>query len=134
MDDDLILESAQIEKFQRGIALFNSGEYFRAHEVWEEIWLSASGRNKTFLQGLIQLTAAFHHLSRGNLAGATSLLKAGLAKLGGFPAENVGINLVALRTDSEKCLSEVTKSESSARFRAPQIEMIEGNAEAENRE
>lgn len=90
------VESSQ-DKFRRGIILFNSGEFFKAHEVWEEIWLAAGEPEKTFLQGLIQLAAAFHHYSRGNRAGMQLLVTAALQKLEKFPAEYFAINLGALR-------------------------------------
>ncbi|MFV0446655.1 MAG: DUF309 domain-containing protein [Planctomycetaceae bacterium] len=46
--------------YLRGIALFNAGYYWEAHEVWEELW-HAAGRRGTvarFLKGLIKLAAA----------------------------------------------------------------------------
>jgi predicted metal-dependent hydrolase len=130
MDEEFILELAQMEKFRHGITLFNSGEYFRAHEAWEEIWLRVSGRNKLFLQGLIQLAAAFHHLSRNNLAGAASLLKASLDKLEGFPANHGGINLVDLRKASAKIVSAAATIGNRPHFSAPQIEFNEETAYA----
>ncbi len=57
------------EKFQRGISHFNAGEFFEAHEVWEEIWLEEVEPEKTFLQGIIQIAAAFHHYCRENTDG-----------------------------------------------------------------
>lgn len=129
MDEDFILESTQAEKFRRGIALFNSGEYFRAHETWEEIWLNVSGRKKVFLQGLIQLAAAFHHLSRGNLAGASSLLNASLAKLEGFPANYGGINLADLQKTSAKIVTGAAKIRSRLPP-VPQIKVTKGMANA----
>jgi uncharacterized protein len=77
--------------------LFNSGEFFKAHEVWEKIWLVAAEPDKIFLQGLIQLAAAFHHYSRGNRAGAQSLATAALEKLEKFPGDYSCVNLAALR-------------------------------------
>lgn len=67
--------------FRRGVEHFNCREFFVAHEVWEEIWLKAAEPEKTFLQGLIQVAAGFHHYQRGNLLGAQSLTRAGLEKL-----------------------------------------------------
>ena len=54
------------EKFQRGILHFNAQEFFEAHEVWEEVWLVEAEPEKTFLQGIIQIAAAFHHYLREN--------------------------------------------------------------------
>lgn len=47
------------KKFEVGLAHFNAEKFFEAHEFWEEIWLVESEPEKTFLQGLIQVAAAF---------------------------------------------------------------------------
>jgi len=86
-------------QFERGIDHFNAGEFFQAHEVWEEIWLQAPAEEKPFLQGLIQIAAAFHHYTRGNLSGASSLLAAGIAKVHGFPGSHRGIDVDRLLGD-----------------------------------
>ena len=85
------------QAFRRGIEQFNSGHFFDAHETWEEIWLRSPEPDKTFLQGIIQVAAAFHHHSRSNPRGARSLLEAGLARLDRFPDAHRGIALAALR-------------------------------------
>jgi|SRR6185436_10228828 len=74
-----------------GIDQFNDHHFWHAHEKWEEIWLQASGDEKRFLQGLIQLAAAYHHVQRGTLRGAVRLFDAALAKLGPFPAGYGGV-------------------------------------------
>jgi predicted metal-dependent hydrolase len=45
-----------------GTALFHAGEYFAAHEAWEEVWRSTTPEPRDLFQGLVQLAAAFHHL------------------------------------------------------------------------
>lgn len=89
------------EKFQRGIDHFNAREFFEAHEVWEEIWLVEAEPQKTFLQGLIQIAAAFHHYCRGNAAGAESLLASGIVKLARYAPDRAGIDLVRLRESAK---------------------------------
>ena len=64
-----------------GIELFNAQKFWHAHEAWERLWLAATGDEKTFLQGLIQLAAAYHHVQRGTFRGAIRLFEAGLTKL-----------------------------------------------------
>jgi predicted metal-dependent hydrolase len=84
-------------KFRKGIDQFNAQAFFEAHETWEEIWLTAAEPEKTFLQGIIQVSAAFHHYRRGNFAGARSLLVAGAVKLDRFPEDHNGLELRELR-------------------------------------
>jgi uncharacterized protein len=45
-----------------GLRCYRAEEFFLAHEHWEGVWLKAQEPEKTFLQALIQTTAAFHHL------------------------------------------------------------------------
>jgi predicted metal-dependent hydrolase len=89
-------------QFEKGLAHFNGREFFLAHEVWEELWLREPEPEKTFLQGLIQIAAAFHHYGRGNLRGTKSLLIAGTAKIGAFPTDHRGIALGALRDVTQR--------------------------------
>ncbi|MGB9070854.1 MAG: DUF309 domain-containing protein [Candidatus Acidiferrales bacterium] len=105
------------EEFRRGIVLFNSGKFFESHEVWEQSWLKAFEPEKTFLQGLIQVAAAFHHRGRGNTRGLRSLLAAGLAKLDQFPEVHRGIVLRELRDDARKWLDGGADSQPLPRIR-----------------
>ena len=70
-----------------GLRLYQAGEFFAAHEAWESLWLVAQEPDKRFLQGLIQVTAAFYHLQRQNPLGAARLLQAALEKLERYPAK-----------------------------------------------
>ena len=81
----------------QAVSLFNDGTFFEAHEAWEDLWRVAVPPEKQFLQGLIQLAVAFHHHSKGNLAGARSLLDRGYKNLSGYPDDFGGIELVQLR-------------------------------------
>lgn len=90
------------DKFRRGLDHFNAREFFEAHEVWEEIWLVEAEPEKTFLQGLIQIAAAFHHYCGGNLQGAESLLASGIVKLTRFPDRHRGLNVSELRAVAKK--------------------------------
>jgi uncharacterized protein len=82
--------------FEEGIRLFNSRKYFEAHEALEAVWLKACGKEKIFLHGLIQIAAAFHHYTRKNLAGFSSLLKKGCEKFRDFGEARGGIDLAGL--------------------------------------
>jgi predicted metal-dependent hydrolase len=64
-----------------GRAAFNRGEYWAAHELWEQVWRTLDGPERTSVQGLIQLAAGLHHLQRRRLRPGTGLLRKGLEKL-----------------------------------------------------
>src|SRR4051812_9227032 len=91
-------------RFERGIELFNAGEFFEAHEVLEDVWRPAVGDERRFLQGLIQIAVALHHHSTGNWVGARSLLKRGASKLEDLPPDYCGIRVGELRLATQEWL------------------------------
>ncbi|MHB8539742.1 MAG: DUF309 domain-containing protein [Candidatus Acidiferrales bacterium] len=109
-------------KFRQGIILFNSREFFKAHEVWEELWLVAVGPDKMFLQGLIQLAAASHHDSRGNREGTKSLLEAAMKKLEKYPDKFRGVNLHTLRGAANSWIAALVRGENAVPNSLPRIE------------
>jgi predicted metal-dependent hydrolase len=80
-----------------GLRCFHSGAFFEAHEHWESVWLAAQEPEKTFLQGLIQVAASFHHFQRGNCAGCKSLLRSALRRLDRYPEVFAGVEVAPLR-------------------------------------
>jgi uncharacterized protein len=106
---------SQVEnRFEEGIRLFNNGNFFKAHEVWEEEWKRAHGLEKVFYQGLIQAAAALLHAERGNYAGAVSLYLKCCSKLDQFPAKWKGIELGQVRSELSRFFS-VLQSPSDVR-------------------
>jgi predicted metal-dependent hydrolase len=107
--------------FDRGLEAFNSSHFFEAHELWEEVWLETPEPEKLFLQGLIQVAAAFHHYSRSNLKGTRNLLQAGLVKLDRFPETHGGLAVEPLRSAVRDWLEALNASEISQSVKVPQI-------------
>ena len=79
-----------------GLDRYQAGEFFSAHEEWEGIWLQAQEPEKTFLQGLIQVTAAFHHWQHGNPQGCLRLLRAALRRIKRYPEDFGGLDVLLL--------------------------------------
>jgi len=62
-------------------ALFNSALYHECHDVLEPLWGESRGHLRAELQGLILLTAGFHHQQIHNMAGMTGLWEDGVSML-----------------------------------------------------
>jgi predicted metal-dependent hydrolase len=107
--------------YQKGLEAFNSAHFYDAHEHWEEVWLETPQPDKMFLQGLIQVAAAFHHYSRANLLGTRNLLRAGLLKLDCFPEVHEGVEIEMLRDDVRGWLLALETGKSSEKDKIPQI-------------
>jgi predicted metal-dependent hydrolase len=84
------------EALVEGLACYRRQQFFLAHEHWEAVWLQLIEPEKSFLQALIQTSAAFHHLQAGNRAGAVSLLRRALGRIQIRPAQFGGIEVAPL--------------------------------------
>ncbi|MBC7693739.1 MAG: DUF309 domain-containing protein [Methylotenera sp.] len=60
---------------ERGIELFNSSQYWDAHEAWEQGWTKLSQPLKAHLQSLIMGCAAFIHLEKGRFRPAIAVAR-----------------------------------------------------------
>lgn len=71
------------DAFARGARLFDAGEFFQAHEAWEERWrVERDPSVRRAFQGFIQIAAGYHKLFvMKNPASAARLLAKGVAKL-----------------------------------------------------
>ena len=114
--------SAHRSSLLRGVALFNDGRFWDAHEAWEALWLAASGEEKQFLQGLIQLAAAYHHVQRGTSPrGAVRLFDAALRRLAPFPPEHDGIDREEAVARAGRHREQIASGESTDEFFAPKL-------------
>ena len=104
-----------------GLRRYNAGDYFTAHEAWETVWLKAHEPDKTFLQGLIQVTAAFHHLQRNNPLGAGRLLHAALRRLERYPACFGGISVTVLCCDIRERIQALNANERTPKLARARI-------------
>ena len=90
---------ALVVYLDRGIALFNDGRFFEAHEAWEDGWRLAAGQDRRFLQGLIQVAAALVKWQRHQERGLDSLMASGSTKLEDFRVGRAGLDVAALLDD-----------------------------------
>ncbi|HWC29573.1 MAG TPA: DUF309 domain-containing protein [Dehalococcoidia bacterium] len=105
-DRDAYLESLSPEALLRlGIDLYNAGHYWNAHEAWEQVWMDAERGDRAFYQGLIQVTAAFVHVTRNEYPGSIRLLDAGIEKLEKYPETYRGVRLGSLLDGVRACRS-----------------------------
>jgi uncharacterized protein len=104
-----------------GLRLYEAGEFFTAHEAWESVWLKAPEPEKTFLQGIIQVTAAFHHLRNNNRLGTVLLLQAALRRLDLYPDSFGGISVAPLCSEIRERLRMLDAGEPASQLRSPRI-------------
>ena len=90
-----------------GVVLFNAGDWFEAHEVWEDLWSENHGDERRFYQGMIQAAVGLCHFSNGNLGGAAKLYRSAKDYMSRCPATLLGLDIAAFWAAMERCFSPV---------------------------
>lgn len=118
-------EPDDLDRIRDGLRLFNEERFFEAHEILEEVWHRERGESRTFLQGLIQICAAYHHYQNGNYAGAADLLRRGSDKMEGHPRVDVGFDagpfLERVKRDRDRIRAMPTEPAPEAPIAFPKI-------------
>jgi hypothetical protein len=113
-------------RYLAGIGHFNRGEYFEAHEVWEDLWHDTAGPDRRFFQGLIQAAVAVYHAGNGNARGARRLFHSGRRYMSGYPAGHLGLDVRTFWAELERALSDFLPdpAPASAMLQADRVPMI----------
>jgi predicted metal-dependent hydrolase len=91
------LSASEWDEYLRGWSLFNSGEFWHAHEAWENVWRQRREDSRIFFQGIIQLAAGLHLLLRADrFAGMMRNFDKAEEKLRIFPDRFLGVNVAAV--------------------------------------
>jgi predicted metal-dependent hydrolase len=109
--------------FALGMRLHNEGSYYDAHEAWEELWIDETDDEvRLFLQGLIQVTSAFHKVFfQRQPESAGRLLARGLEKLAPYPDEYLGVALGAFRAKARACAAALASGASLGPKDVPEL-------------
>ena len=104
---------------EEGIGLMREERWFDAHEALEAEWREAPEPERDFLQGLVHVTVAWHHASRGNAPGASRQLEKAARRLGPYAPEHRGVDVARVLDDVAAARSLVARD--SLELPAPRV-------------
>lgn len=82
--------------WQEGLRLFNEGQYFEAHDAWEEIWHRVSDkRREQFYRAIIQAAVTLELLRRGRAVGVRQVFVSSTELFEGLPQVFMGVDIPA---------------------------------------
>lgn len=88
---------------REGVERYRAGDFFGAHESWEEVWRSTTPEPKELLQGLIQVAAALYAWrDLGRVDGPRRTLERGLARISSHRGVGLGIDLATVVAGAER--------------------------------
>ena len=94
-------------RYLAGVQLFNAGDFFEAHEVWEDLWAASHGAERRFYQGLIQAAVGLCHFHNGNLGGAAKLYRSSRDYMSRYASPYLGLDADAFWRQMERCFAGV---------------------------
>jgi hypothetical protein len=97
-----------------GLAAYEGGDFFLAHELLEPAWMGADDvAERELLQGLIKLAAAFVHGARSNPAGMVKNLRGARDRLAasGQVGGRFGLDAPAIVAEIDRRLADPVESE-----------------------
>ena len=113
--------------FKAGLIAFQAGDYYEAHEHWEELWSDPSLPDRQFVHGLIQVAVSLFHAQQDNLIGARSMIDKAMVKFSKVPKNwnNIKLNdfVGAAKTWQEHIHKILAVDEIDNTFK-PKIEVI----------
>lgn len=71
--------------FKAGLTAFQTGDYYEAHEHWEELWPDPSLPDRQCVHGLIQVAVSLFQARQDNLIGAGSMMDKAMVKFSKAP-------------------------------------------------
>ena len=94
-------------RYLAGIVLFNRGDFFEAHEVWESLWMETFTPEKKFYQGLIQAAVGLLHFCNGNVAGALKLYRSSREYMMRYGSPFFGLNQDDFWGQMDRCFADL---------------------------
>ena len=96
------MKMGQPPELAQGLKLFNQGDYYEAHEYFEDAWRKTGDPSREFYRALLQISGGFFRLTQGKPSAAYKFFTHALKWLEPFPDQHLGFNLPLLRSDLQK--------------------------------
>ena len=110
------MNSASKKLFLEGVDLFNRKSFYDAHESWESLWTEYNLDDALLIQGLIQLSVAYFHITNLNLKGSKNLFNKCIPKLENYRENLRGIDISEIINTAELALDKINSIENTNDF------------------
>ena len=115
----MIFDDVQKEDlFIKGLVEYNNRNFYDAHEFWEELWSDYKLEEPNLIQGLIQVSVGYFHLSNLNRKGAIGLFTKCIKKLTPYQTSTfLPIDICLILADVSATLDWIEKNDNLKEFK-----------------
>ncbi len=97
------------ERAAEAIELFNKGEYYTQHDLFEAEWAESTRPVRDLYRAILQVGVAYYQIERGNYRGAIKMLQRSAQWFHILPDECQSVNVAQLREDAFAVLKELQR-------------------------
>jgi len=109
-------EKIKEELFLKGLKAFNNHSFYDAHEYWEDLWSDYRLKDAKLIQGLIQLSVGYFHITNLNINGARGLLNKSLPKFDLYKPVSRGLDINFIISSIEESLKNLDEIDDISDF------------------
>jgi uncharacterized protein len=111
-------------RLRQGIELFNQGRFFESHEILEQFYHQTEAAHKPFVEGLIQLAAAFRlYTDFGEVRGPVRMIHQALIRFENYQPSYLEIRLRDLSESMEAWAEKATDAAGGSPLSIPKIRL-----------
>ena len=104
------MKTSHQKRFKEAISIFNNGEFYKCHDLLEDIWYEVRDDSRNFYQGLIHLAVGLHHLTvKKNVTGGIAQLDKAVKKLTPYRPQFEGVELEKIITKIKRIIAAIKK-------------------------
>ena len=109
-------EKIKEKLFLNGLDSFNKHLFYDAHEYWEDLWSDYRLKDAKFIQGLIQLSVGYFHITNLNINGARGLFNKCLPKFELYRPNQRGVDIENIINSVKRSLENLDEIDNISDF------------------
>lgn len=100
-------------KVKHGLRAFNQGEFFAAHEFFEDAWRETPDSSREFFRSLLHISGGFYRLTEDRPRAAMKFFSRALHWLQFFSNDYMGLEVEKIRNLLEKLIDNINAGKPS---------------------
>jgi len=102
------------DKVKQGLKAFNQGNFYAAHDYFEDAWRATRHPNREFYRALLHLSGGYYRLTQNRPGAAQKFFQRSLHWLGHFPSPYFDIDVFALKNHVQKLINCIQSGQTSS--------------------
>lgn len=100
----------------QGLKHLNQGEFFTAHEYFEDAWRDTPDDARELYRALLHISGGYYRLTQNKLSAANKFFNRAIYWLGMFPSAHMGLDTNMISSHLQSLVQAIDNGETSGRI------------------